>query len=412
MATSIDDINKSFQGFKEGIQTLKTNRALQRATDAVDQIRKEEGDGFVKSRKAIQDVQKIANSLSTDLLKFGNSANVAEKAAGFLDISLNRPFFQTADQVGINPDKASDDQLAFAKEQQDNKLELGRLKIQAAREKVDQSFGFRQDGAIDKTFTNLQKNIDNSAAVRNAMGRAGIQIQQIAAGKAVIPDKSKWDGVSAVQMREIVSVMSKTLTGGVPTKDQLEELTPNTANFSIARFKEWFHGAPVGTNSGAYVALFDKMLRREEAELNFEVEDVILNRASASAGSRSLFGANIKPEMRAENEERFRQLIINQMQSVGSDYSAPELSIKNGVVTTERRQQAIQGFQKAWPKVVRARSEWDKIQKAAKSGGKVDIKKVERLKEFFQKLRITPSENMQTIKSTLSALFRRGTFSR
>jgi len=142
------------------------------------------------------------------------------------------------------------------------------------------------------------------------------------------------------------------------------------------------------------------------------VEDIILNRASASAGSRSLFGANIKPEMRAENEERFRQLIINQMQSVGSDYSAPELSIKNGVVTTERRQQAIQGFQKAWPKVVRARSEWDKIQKAAKSGGKVDIKKVERLKEFFQKLRITPSENMQTIKSTLSALFRRGTFSR
>ncbi len=236
MSDFLSDLMRSSQFLQQNLQGLQAQRSISRANEIVTEIKGSKADEQAKRSQ----LQQLSQALVMDLARFGTPADTVQAVSQA--ISPQR-FFQTPEQVAINPDYASPAQQKAAqtmiKSEQDFKMALADQKgaeIRAARQekfeqhiqdrlaKAGQEFAAvvakRNLDALDASTT-LVDMIDagqpvTDAAIAGLAARASGEV-----GALTEADKAPYGGSRAMlsRLRRYASIAA---TGEIPEADRAE----------------------------------------------------------------------------------------------------------------------------------------------------------------------------------------------
>ncbi len=235
MADFLNDLMRSSEFLKQNLQGLQAQRSISRANEIVEQIKTSEGDEQAKRSQ----LQQLSQALVMDLARFGTPADTVQAVSQA--ISPNR-FFQTPEQVAINPDYASPAQQKAAqtmiKSEQDFKMALADQKGSEIREARQQRMESHVNDKLLKAgeqFTTIAKKnleaLDSSTTLIDMIDAGGdvtdAAISGLAArasgevGALTEADKAPFGGSRAMlsRLRRYASIAA---TGNLPEADRAE----------------------------------------------------------------------------------------------------------------------------------------------------------------------------------------------
>jgi hypothetical protein len=156
MSDFLNDLLKAGTFLQQNVEKLQMNRTIAQANDHVQKIKSSELD----EQQQRSQLQQLSQALVMDLSRFGAPAETVQQVSQA--ISPNR-FFQTADQVLINPDLASPDQKKMAQSLYEDDQSIKRDTIQAKRDKEVAKAAATKDQRIFKAVESGQKRVDSLA---------------------------------------------------------------------------------------------------------------------------------------------------------------------------------------------------------------------------------------------------------
>lgn len=181
----LDDLLKGFQVFKEGVQELQTSRAIQGASEQVEQIRQQESDQFEQMKQ----VRQVAGNLTLQLTQLGRPASQIEQVVGAytgpkpetvqtyeqgLSQALNR-----GDKEGFTQFKSLIDEERAAKLKQANASATLKFDNKQNSQKITHI------GKVQTQYNSLTKDI------LKARQQAGKAVEMIRSGNKIAPEAVK-----------------------------------------------------------------------------------------------------------------------------------------------------------------------------------------------------------------------------
>ncbi len=230
-----NDLMRTSQFLSQNLQGLQAQLSINKANDAVTQIKTSMADEQEKRSQ----LQQLSQSLVMDLARFGTPADTVQAISQA--ISPQR-FFQTPEQVAINPDYASPQQQKAAqtmiKSEQDFKMALADQKgseIRDARQaKLDQHVQDKLAKAGEHFSTIAKKNMESldasttlvdmidaggpvtDGAISGLAARASGEV-----GALTEADKAPYGGSRAMLSR-LLRYAKIAATGNLPDSDRAE----------------------------------------------------------------------------------------------------------------------------------------------------------------------------------------------
>jgi hypothetical protein len=281
----IQDLMAAMKMFKDGAQDLAASRAISQANEHVQQVKASE----MSEAQKRAELTNLSSQLVSHLAMNNVPATTIQAVAG----QMGPKQYANSSQMYADAKLTNNPTLAsYAGEVQDfendPKFELKKLGAAMHVNRLnDPTYMMKVEQAKDqfnvKEFAKFSERLDPNKEVRSSFGRAAQGLQatnkiEALIGKAAYSLKEA-NKLPPEMAQEIATGVAGVVKSGTPTAHEIHAWAPNTRGMDEARLKQYVTNELQGANAGQWIQLYAKGMKRERAELQYEVDRTILQRA-------------------------------------------------------------------------------------------------------------------------------------
>jgi hypothetical protein len=284
-----DDLMRAFGAFNEGVTHLATARALDTATQQVQEINNSQQDEMAKR----QQLSQMGNSLALQLAKFNTPVSQIQSAVGAIkpkEFTEGKDMFLAGLQSGDQKTQELG-QRAIDVENQP-KLDVANIaanadisKARIAADATMNKLSAKEQKALDDSVLKLHNDVDATRGRAGAFGVQQAKAFQVRHLLKATDGMKNLDDASETIIQELAAgTASLFANGSVPTVSGIQGLLPKNKNMTEAEIKSWILSEPKGAKQKKFMELMLDQIKRQGDVSEDIVAETVLKRAASHAG--------------------------------------------------------------------------------------------------------------------------------